>query len=270
MVTDMAGVLEISLGTASGWVTPRSYGVVLDQLTYSLEELDRLAEPVRKRRAVWRVVNTGWKANGPTISLQPDVARDRRSAEDLLRPSMALVQGVRRLHTEPEIPQHFSEDVMNRVAAVAGQISRPDTGITAVLVQTVGVDDGPAAIDDEVTSNVARAVESASIAYGSVVGTLDLISTRGKHDRVGLLSDLGPPINCVVDSIPRGEFLARLDQRVIVAGLIKRNGRGQIVRIDADMIEPAPMLPPLRAADFLGAIQGGPSIAEYLQEQRGN
>lgn len=266
----MAGVLEISLGTADGWVTPRSYGVVLDQLNHSLEELDRLAEPVRKRRAVWRVVNTGWKTNGPTISLRPDVARDQRSTADLLRPSLALVGGVRRLRVEPEIPQHFSEGLMTRIANVAGQISRPGTGLTAVSIRTVGVDDAPAAIDDAVRSNVTRAVESASIAYGSVVGTLDLISTRGKHDRVGLLSDLGPPINCVVDSIPRGEFLTRLDQRVIVAGLIKRNGRGQIVRIDADTVEPAPALPPLRAADFLGVIQGGPSIAEYLQEQRGN
>jgi hypothetical protein len=265
----MDGVLEISLGTASGWITPHSYGVVLHEVDRSLAELDRLAVAERRRRAMWRVVNTGWATDGPTITLRPDVGGDARSMEELMRPSLALVGGVRQLHTEPEIPQHFSETIVGRISKVAAQVGQRGTGLDSVSLRTIGTDARAAAIDDVVSANASLAIASASIAYGSVMGTLDLITTRGGRNRVGLLVDYGPPVLCVVDKLDRVEYIQGLDQRVIVSGLLKRNGRGQIVRIDADELELAPRASSVSAASLRGAIPGGPEIADFIREQRG-
>lgn len=265
----MSGVLEISLGTAGGWITPHSYGVVLHQVDRSLEELDRLAEPERRKRAVWRVVGTSWGKAGPSISLRPDVARDQRSTEELMRPSLALVGGVRSLHKVAEIPSHFSETVMTRITKVAKEVGQAGSGLTSVDLRTIGTDHGAAAIDDTVSANALQAVESASIAYGSVVGTLDLISTRGTHDRVGLLGDFGPPINCRVDQLPREVVVESLDRRVVVSGVMRRNGRGQIVRIDADGLELAPERTLITARSLRGILPRDKRVQQYIEEQRG-
>jgi hypothetical protein len=193
-----------------------------------------------------------------------------RSTEEMMRPSLALVAGIRRLHIEPEIPPHFSEGVLDRVAKVARQVREPASGLASVDLRTIGSDEPGTSIDETVSGNVSRAVESASIAYGSVTGVLDLISTRGKHPRVGLLGEYGPPINCRVDNLDRDLYLGALDARVTVSGLIRRNGRGQIVRIDADDLEQSPRLDRLWASELRGAITAPAlSVPDYMQEQRG-
>lgn len=268
----MVGALKVTLGVAPSGVTPRAYAGVLTQLTYSLEELDRLAEPDRRARASWLVSNTSWTSQqGPVIELRPDVRGADRTTEQLMRPGRALVSGVAHLRTQPEIPPAFTERIVDRISTVSHLIANRSSGLETVTLDSVGEAPQRAAIDEQVSENAEKAVAPASLAYGSVVGTLDVISARARQIKVGLHADFGPPITCNVHALPREQYLDAFDQRVLVSGLIKRNGRGQIVRIDADHLERLPDREPIAVDALRGMFKttGPVSIAGYIEEQRG-
>lgn len=266
----MQGALDIHLAVAVGGVTPRAYTTTLDQLTRSLEELDRLAAPNLKDRVAWFVTDTRWDSNGPRIRLRPDIKKQFRTSDELMRPSRALVAGVRQLRSQPEIPADFSEGVVDRVRRVSALTMIDSSGLRNVDVSIVGEASKPAPLDVKVEQNAERAVAAKSLAYGSVIGRLDLISSRGRAPSIGLLPEHGSPITCVVSALDQDTYLRAFNQRVLVEGLVRRNGRGQAIRIDADSLTVLEPAPPTTARDLLGALTpNGQSIADFMKEQRG-
>ena len=105
----MPGVLELRLGVTRGALAPRAYTAAVNEITLSLEELDRVVEPDPKSRVAWFVERTDWYESGPTIQLRPDLQGAHRSTEDLYRPGRALLAGITSLHTLPKIPDDFTE-----------------------------------------------------------------------------------------------------------------------------------------------------------------
>jgi hypothetical protein len=66
--------------------------------------------------------------------------------------------------------------------------------------------------------------------------------------------------------------LAAFDKRVIVSGLLRRNGRGQPVRLDVDQLELAPKSESISASELVGAamdLGGELSATEFVARQRG-
>lgn len=266
----MRGALEIRLDVGRSGVTPRAYSSALLGLTQSLEDLDRLAEPNPKDRARWFVADTKWRSSGPVVRLQPEVRRAARSMPELLRPSQAFVAGIEHLHRMPEIPADFTERIVERVAKLSALTSSPSTGLRAVSVIADGAQDEPARIDETVETNARRATHATSLAYGSLVGRLDMISARRRTPQIGLVADYGPPVTCNVGKLDPAEYLAVFNHRVMVEGIVKRNGSGQVVRIEVDRLTAAPARSSIGVTELRGALENdGRRIADFIEEQRG-
>ena len=174
-------------------------------------------------------------------------------------------------HT-PEIPDGFSEKVLERITAVRRQVDQRDHGLHAVtLVSLNGARSAPAEVSDVVDHNARAAVTGTSFAYGSLVGTLDVISARRQNRRIALLPDHGPAVTCNVNKLPPDMVMESFTKKVVVEGLLGRNSRGQVVRLDADHLQPIPRRPPVRAGDLVGAIPelgGDLTVEQYLARQR--
>lgn len=133
-----------------------------------------------------------------------------------------------------------------------------------------GLDRKPAEISERVEENAVRAVTASSFAYGSLVGRLDLISSRGKR-RIGLRIDHGSSVMCDVEGLEREQYMELFEKRVLAAGIIKRNLRGQVLSLVVDELLPAPTLEPLSARMLLGRLPelgGDGSAAQIIRRQR--
>jgi hypothetical protein len=267
----MLGTLEVRLGVSALGVTPRAYTSVLSELTLSLEELDRLSEPNPKRRVSWHITNTTWFEKETVVHFTPDLSlSSQRSFAEIARPGDALINGIRSLQTVAEIPRDFTEGIVKRVAKVGDLTTRAATGIQSVDVATFDDVERKVAIDDVVDANARRAVSPASYAYGSLVGMLDVISARTSRIRIGLVPAFGPPISCVVNKLDRDEYLSKFGERVLVAGVVRRNGAGQVIRIDADSLELAPRSTSVQARELRGLLKASsPTVSEFMEIQRG-
>jgi hypothetical protein len=267
----MPGVLELRLGVTRGALAPRAYTAAVNEITLSLEELDRVVEPDPKARVAWFVERTDWYESGPTIQLRPDLQGAHRSTEDLYRPGRALLAGIASLHTTPKIPDDFTERTVKRMAEVGALTQRRASGIQTIEVAELDHDNTSVQIDERVDNNAKLAVAVASLAYGSVVGKLDVISARTARTRVGLVTGYGPPVTCMVDKIDPDVYLHLFNSKVLVAGILKRNVSGQIIRIEADSLELQQAPSSVDVEALRGALPNpsGMSVAEYLEQLRG-
>ena len=241
---------------ADGGVAVRAYTQLLNRVLYMLEEIDRLAAPGEAARAEWAISSA--RTTGPRFSalLLPRTLPRRRDPDTLSIPPLALVDGVRSLAEIPEIPRLFSEPVVSRVSQVGQQIGK--SGIMAVSMASVNGDRSPEApVNEAVRLNARRAVEPASVAWSSLVGILDVISARREKRQVGLLTEQGRAVTCNVQKLPREVLFEAFERKVIVSGRLRRNGRGQPVRLDVDSLEVAPHLESrVSARDLLGIGRG--------------
>lgn len=271
-----ASTVDVRLQGDRDGIAVRSFTRVINQFTSALEEIDRITEPEVRRRPTWFVTNTAWRgAAGATVSLSPRVAaRGSATISDPRLPASALWKGVRALATVPEIPTSFSDRVVARIQAVGAEIKKSGAGLQGVQLFAPGAGSGsdPVSLAGDVKENADRALEPASVAYSSVVGTLDVISARKHRRRVGLLIDHGPGITCDVGGLAEDTYFEAFEKRVLVEGLLRRNGRGQPVRMDAVRIELMPTSQPVRAIDLLGVLPPLPkglTAAGYVAEHRG-
>ena len=139
----------------------------------------------------------------------------------------------------PEIPRLFSEPVVSHVDQLGHQIGR--RGITGVTMTSVnGQRSSGAAVTEAVRQNARRAVEPVSAAWSSVVGVLDVISARREKRRIGLLTSEGRAVVCNVQQLPNDLVFEAFEKKVVAAGILRRNGRGQAVSLDAESLEILP------------------------------
>lgn len=265
----MLGALEISLGVSSKGVTPRAYTSALQELTYSLEEVDRLMDPDPKSRTAWFISDTSWREFGPRILLRPDETTGQ-PLDIAVRASQTFVRGVRGLQHGAAIPEVFTERVVQRVEKVSSFTDRPATGLTSVQIAIAGGESEPVALDHQVRENAHRAIAPTSLAYGSLIGRLDKISARGRSPQIGLRPDHGNAVTCNVRSSDVQAYLDSFSQRVLVDGIVRRNGSGQIIRIDADRVSPIEAPRRVAASELQGYLgRSERSISEFIEEQRG-
>jgi hypothetical protein len=248
--------VELGITGADGGIAVRAYTQLLGHVRFMLEEIDRLAAPGNITRPEWAVRSADTRDSTFRVLLLPRMLPRRRDPESLSIPPLALVEGVRSLASAPEIPHLFSEPVVSHVDKVGEQIGK--SGIAGVSVLSVNGHRSPEApVNEAVRENARRAVQPVSVAWSSVVGVLDVISARREKRRVGLFTDQGRAVSCNVEQLPRELVLEAFEKRVVAAGRLRRNSRGQAVRLDVESLEILPSIEPIVSArDLLGAARG--------------
>ncbi len=258
--------MEVGITSADGGVAVRAYTRLLNHVLVMLEEIDRLAAPGNIARPEWAVRSARDEGPQLIVTLLPRVVPERRDAASLSVPPLALVDGVRSLATNPEIPPYFSEPVVTRVDQIGQQIGR--RGIVGVAMAGVNAERTPEApVTEVVRQNAHSAIEPASTAWSSVVGVLDVISARREKRRIGLLMDEGRAVLCNVQALPRDVVFQAFERRVAAAGLLRRNARGQAVRLDVESLEVLPSERLVGAQELLGAareVTGGLTDQDFM------
>lgn len=241
--------LELRIERDSFGVALAAYTGLFQQVSAMLQNIDRHVLPGRAPRLTWAVRDSYTAAGALVIALSPRFQPARRPPGTITMTTQALLNGVRVLEQTPEIPRYFDEASVQRMVNVGDRLGRD--GITGLAV---AVGDDIASIDRSVQVNAREAVTEVSTSYSSVVGRLDQVSVRRGRRRVGLLSDTGRAVTCEVNRLDEHVVLASFDTRVVVSGLLRRNGLGQPVRLEAEAIEPAPPRPsPVSVDDLVGA-----------------
>lgn len=248
--------VEVEITGADGGIGVRAYTQLLGHIRSMLEEIDRLAASGNVSRPEWAVRSANTTGSTFRVVLLPRTLPQRRDPDSLSVPPLALVEGVRSLASVPEIPHLFSEPVVSHVDKVGEQIGK--SGVAGVSVISVNGDRSPEApVDDAVRRNARHAIQPASVAWSSVVGVLDVISARREKRRVGLLTDQGRAVLCNVQNVSKEQLFDAFEKKVVVAGRLRRNSRGQPVRLDVESLEILPPVEPLVSArDLLGAARG--------------
>lgn len=258
--------VEVGITAADGGVAVRAYTQLLRHVLVMLEEIDRLAVPGDVARPEWAIRSAVTVSDEFRVILLPRTLPKQRDPDSLSIPPLALVDGVRSLADAPEIPRLFSEPVVSHVDQLGHQIGR--RGITGVTMTSVnGQRSSGAAVTEAVRQNARRAVEPVSAAWSSVVGVLDVISARREKRRIGLLTSEGRAVVCNVQQLPNDLVFEAFEKKVVAAGILRRNGRGQAVSLDAESLEILPTEQRVTARDLLGAapdVTGPLTINEFM------
>lgn len=210
----------------------------LTEVVGSLQEIDRV-HLLHGTRATWVMADMEREAQDLIMRLEARLVPTGRDQADMLIPAIALVEGAEILQREAEVPRLFAPNTVVRL----GRLAQPKEGIQSVALSTYNGSPGkPVLLSDAVRTNAAQAVNPFEVSYGSVTGTLSAL--RDTRTKGTVKVTVRTPTRQAVDGhVP--EFLA--DQlremwrhRVVLGGKVRRNARGQAIRIDVDTIERLP------------------------------
>ena len=98
-----------------------------------------------------------------------------------------------------------------------------------------------------------------------------MINARTSRTKIGLVPDFGLPISCAVNALKQETYLSVFGKRVLVEGLVKRNGAGQVIHIDVDNLTLELRGDIVSVSELRGILKAdSPTVAEFLKEQRGH
>ena len=264
--------LEVRLHEGRERAEVTRFTKTLDEIVRSLREIDRVYL-MRGTRATWVMADLRHDHDEMVVRLEARASTGARTAEDMLVPVMAFVAGAASLNEVAEIPRLFSPTTVERLASLA----EAKQGVQSVSVAAYNGQVGPrVALSDSVREHAREAVRPFEISYGSISGVLDLVGTS--HRQRGMrLSIYDPAGRQAVDGFVAERLAEELRlmwrHRVLAGGKIKRNRRGQVIRIEVDRIERLPDDDRGRpdtdqvlgmAPDWLN----GQSVDQYLREVR--
>jgi len=265
--------LEVRLHEGRERAEVTRFTKTLDEIVRSLREIDRVYL-MRGTRATWVLADLRHDHDEMVVRLEARASTSARTAEDMLVPVMAFVAGAASLNEVAVIPRLFSPTTVERLASLA----EAKQGVQSVSVAAYNGQVGPrVALSDSVREHAREAVRPFEISYGSISGVLDLVGTS--HRQRGMrLSIYDPAGRQAVDGFVAERLAEELRlmwrHRVLAGGKIKRNRRGQVIRIEVDRIERLPDDDRGRpdtdqvlgmAPDWLN----GQSVDQYLREVRG-
>jgi len=210
----------------------------LNEVVWSLQEIDKV-HLLRGTRAVWVMADMSRENLDLVLRLEPRSVPAQRDIIDTMVPAEALVRGASTLSEQPVVPELFAPKTVSRL----GGLAEPKDGIQSVTLATYNGTSQPAVeLSDPVRMNAAAAVRPFEVSYGSVTGTLSgLREVRGKSVRVTVRDALGKQaIDGLVPESMTEELRTAWRHRVALAGKVRRNARGQAIRIDVDHIERLP------------------------------
>lgn len=118
-----------------------------------------------------------------------------------------------------------------------------------------------------ITENLVKLQAARSRALGSITGTLDTISTRGKINKFQLLDPVSRrPVSCQFASDQIEDIKDALQRRVVVTGIVVRNSSGQPLRVeDAQFSVLAKSEPLTNLVGLDPDFTGGLSMPDYWE-----
>ena len=236
----------LTLSIYGGRLVPlETYTGILDQVRLALDEVDRLVLPGRQPRVRWGVRDIR-RGDSVDVLLEPLKLPRKREPEDVARAPIGFVSGVEQLHLVPEIPTSLSLSTVERVGKIADRI---DTGaVERIELSSMNGQIRDSVVDRDTVANVRTAVKTVRRSFGSVTGTLDVLSARGKGAAAQILQE-GSRTAVVLrprDSVTTAQLREAWERRVLARGLLHRNAAGQITKVDVDELV---LLPPRRSQD---------------------
>lgn len=210
----------------------------LNEVVSSLHEIDRV-HLLRGTRATWVMADMDRQDQDLILRLEPRNVPAKRDMLDMLVPAEALVRGAHTLTEQPVVPELFAPKTVTRLGALA----EPRDGVQTVSLATYnGRTNAQVVLSEPVKENAAAAVKPFEVAYGSVSGTLyGVRDARGKTVRVTVRDTIGrQAIEGIVPESMAEELRSAWRHRVVLSGKVRRNARGQAIRIDVDRLELLP------------------------------
>jgi len=210
----------------------------LNEVVWSLQEIDRV-HLLRGTRATWVMADMDRQDQDLILRLEPRNVPAKRDMLDMLVPAEALVRGAHTLTEQPVVPELFAPKTVTRLGALA----EPRDGVQSVSLATYnGRTNAEVVLSEPVKENAAAAVKPFEVAYGSVSGTLSGVrDARGKTVRVTVRDTIGrQAIEGIVPESMAEELRSAWRHRVALSGKVRRNARGQAIRIDVDRLELLP------------------------------
>lgn len=210
----------------------------LNEVVWSLQEIDRV-HLLRGTRATWVMADMDRQDQDLVLRLEPRNVPAKRDILDMLVPAEALVRGAHTLTEQPVVPELFAPKTVTRLGALA----EPRDGVQSVSLATYnGRTNAEVVLSEPVKENAAAAVKPFEVAYGSVSGTLSGVrDARGKTVRVTVRDSIGrQAIEGIVPESMAEELRSAWRHRVALSGKVRRNARGQAIRIDVDRLELLP------------------------------
>ncbi|MGB2701488.1 MAG: hypothetical protein WBC31_14085 [Candidatus Phosphoribacter baldrii] len=210
----------------------------LTEVVGSLHEIDRI-HLLRGTRATWVLADMEREAHDLVIRLEARLVPTGRDMADMLVPVLALVDGAETLQHEAEVPRLFAPNTVTRL----GRLAEPRDGVQSVTLATYNGSPGkPVVLSDAVRENAAQAVRSFEVAYGSVSGTLSALrDTRTKGTvKVTVRTAARQAVDGHVPESLADQLRELWRHRVMLGGKVRRNSRGQAIRIDVDTVERLP------------------------------
>ncbi|WP_347268962.1 hypothetical protein [Paracoccus sp. (in: a-proteobacteria)] len=264
--------LEVRLTEGRERAEVARFTKTLDEIVRSLREIDRVY--LRKgTRATWVLADLKHDHEELIVRLEARPRSSERTVEDMLRPVDALVIGAERLGEVAEVPEFFLPQTVGRL----GELATPKEGVQAVaLAPYNGVVGRAVYLTDAVQRNALEAVSPFEMSYGSVTGVVEVLGTARKNNLRLNIYESGNrrPIQAYVAAAEAEQVRQLWLHRVLVGGIIKRNRRGQVIRIDVDQVMPLPETDDARPStdEVLGIDPGwlgAKTVDEYLREVRG-
>lgn len=246
---------------------------ILSKVRLNLEDLDRFATKRGTPRVVWGVDDLRYEGH-IVVRLAPRTVSPLRPPDSLSTTTASLVNGVRQLQIEPQIPDYYSSQMLARVQEISRSASHG--GVRSVTVESRNGRIQRGVINTETARNAATAVLPKIAMLSSVQGVLDTISLRRTEKPRAQIYDANVRHAVDVIALPKhvDQLQAALGKRVAVAGTLSRNGSGQPVRIKmTDIVTLPDMSQRITADDLLGSsprITGGLSVADYVDWLRDN
>lgn len=268
----MATGLEVRLHEGRERAEATRVARTLNEVVHSLQEIDRI-HLLHGTRATWVMADMDRKQESLILRLEPRHVPAKRDALDMMVPAEALVRGASTLTEQPVVPELFAAKTVTRL----GTLAAPKDGIQSVSLATYnGQTNKEVVLSDPVRVNAAAAVRSFEVAYGSVSGTLSGVrDARGETVRVTVRDAIGrQAVEGVVPESMVEELRSAWRHRVVLSGKVRRNARGQTIRIDVDRLELLPEGNSARpstdtllgiGADWLGGV----TVDDFLREVRG-
>lgn len=231
--------LEVTVHQGRERAEVKQFTRTLDEIVRSLREIDEVYL-ARGTRATWVVASLEQTPQRLTVRLEARAVAKKRNLDDLLVPAEAFVAGAELLQQQAEVPRLFRPKTVARV----GELSVPMHGIQAVSLATYnGTRGREVELSDLVRDNASRAVAAFSISYGSVTGRVFGVRELPRKKRVRL--SIREERSQAAIEAEMTEQLAETAReswrhRFTLGGKIKRNARGQAIRIDVDRLEAMP------------------------------
>lgn len=265
--------LEVRLREGRQRAEVSQFTKTLDEIVLSLREIDKVYLR-RGTRATWVLADLSHDKEDLVVRLEARPSPRSRPTEDMLVPVSAFVSGAEHLAEVAEVPRLFMPSTVERVLRIA----RPDSGVERVSVATYNGQRGRLVeLGDDVVAHAKEAVRPHETSYGTVTGVLDAVAVAHRRSDVKVTIFSETDRQAVEGYAPEGfaeELRMLWRHRVVIGGRVKRNQRGQVLRIEVNRIERMPEDNAGRPhiERLIGAAPrwlGGQSVDEYLRGVRG-